>query len=211
MEYSIEAQELDRLKVWRYIADDIYQHRQILKLLTSLTTDEQQYITKSSHLEIFQALTKEWLLAMKQKDVTRSPDNQYEMYHYRGRQHKQLNNAITSFLADVKRAYSSRLFGEETKLGDHPNLITFFTQDCLIKTNHYAIIDGFSTSNDYYFFVYHQNAKAIDHVQCTITVKRGVANNYSGTCQTIAHRFSIESSLSDLSPEDIMKTINVSR
>lgn len=167
---------------WREIAESTHEHQLALfKIQEGVWT-----VTAHSDLSLYQHISMDYSRGMKtmQPVIKRNPHCSLEFTHHRGHQHKHLHHAVSSFLASAKDAYLAHLSASDNFYNqvDKNLLIQLF------KKPSYKIKNGVYTSTDdaCFFFVYNN---VVHHVRLHITVKRGIANNYSGNLQVVAHHF----------------------
>ena len=190
---------------WHQIAESIRAHQTTLHE----QCQGQRFVSHTSDLLLFQALTKECMTAwqMTPTEISRLPDetNTLQFECRRGHQHKHIHQAVQSFLAYAKDQYLTHLEHTGYSSGESAEIVkNVLSEIRMIQDLEAAIPKKTFVTNDkcHLFYV---DASVGHHVRIHITVTRGIATTFSGTMQVIAHQFPIRSS--DETADEILARI----
>lgn len=200
--------EYDYDRVWRYIADDIKQHQQVLYDALSPTVDRHQHIlvTESSDKRLFDALTKEcadnW--------ITFHPQHQLRCVFTRGKQHKYLHHALQSFVAAATRVYVHRLLtylesADQCRVSVDFSMVRTAMQKMMqerILTDH-----GNTATCRCHLFVVDTVTLKLLRVSMHITVERTIGRNVVSALNAYVHETSIAQNVVTQNTDEILSRI----
>lgn len=183
---------------WRQIAEFTHEHQLALYNFRN----GKWTITELSNPQLSQHLDMEYTRGMKtfEPEIKRNVKSPLEFSFQRGHKHKQLHYAVRSFLVAARDAYLTHL--STTALCDE------FDKDVLLqlfKNPPHKVKNGvYTASKDACFYLVVNNV--VHHVRLHLTIRRCVADNYTGHLQVIAHHFENEGG-SDESADTIHKRL----
>lgn len=183
---------------WHEIAEFTHEHQLALFNIRNgnWTISEMSDPLLCQHLEM------EYSRGMKkfEPEIKRDVKSPLEFSFQRGHKHKQLHHAVKSFLVAARDAYITHL--STTALCDK------FDKDVLsqlFKKPPHKVKNGvYTASKDACFYLVVDNV--VHHVRLHLTIRRCVADNYTGHLQVIAHYFNNEGG-SDESVDTIHKRL----
>lgn len=197
---SEEAYDYDR--VWRYIANDIRLHQEILEQGVRGCGKRFFTVTKQNQPELHQALEKEesteWHSST--PDLTYDPQHPWQLELTRGKQHSTWFNALQSFTAYAREVYIAHL----SKTNDDVDL------EAMSKTFHHFEVEMQGTDvvrRSCRCFVIDTHTSHVSELAMFITLRKGVALNYTGTFMSVVHTFDIRENCRAQSVDEIMMKI----
>lgn len=198
-----EADDYDR--VWRYIADDIRSHQDILHRGLQNAKGKFVTITKWKQPEVHQALLKEagaeW--------HSSAPNIGYDAHHpwhlelARGKQHSTLHNALQSFIAHARDGYLNHLgrFAQDDTTLDHIAIAEAF--------QHFEVEMQSATQIRLACccFVVDTQTANVSELTMKMTASKGIGLNYAASFISMVHTFSIHENWRLQTVDEIMARI----